>query len=496
MIDGYEEYGQARTADTSKKNDTSQAQVPQGFTPHSLCPGSLVTHCGALKTLNMVARSPCSFLVQLSCRLVYALMRANPLNVIVLEAFDVIQGLYGSLAGLVAKCNKLQQKNEKILMKKNRTNSHSVKSGKYKSETASNLPFSSSNNNTPHFPTEHIVNSNAISDPILQSNPTSTSTPTSTPNSNSKKKKKMDVSSNLETNTNMNTKTKTEVKEVKEVVKNEDDTHDLHAGCTDLVPVVFDLTCVLQYVAVVTSERGDVFLRFLLHLAVSMSITLHTTSSSPSSSSSSSSSSSVSFNQATGRNRIDNKRSNKKIQEKIRMNSDISADKNTNSKTVIIDPGPAPLSDSFSLALQLYPSLRSYQYSQYVTDSDRVKREIDTKREEERQGAIEVETKIETGTKKKMTVNSDENEKEKVRSKDKDRKGENSEVEVENVCDTAGDSDVVEKDKEEEEVEGEVEESHNEEVFCVLLFALKGSVDDTIVSTARPLRFSLFLLPC
>ena len=479
MIDGYEEYGQARTTDASKKNDTSQAHVPQGVTPHSVCPGSLVTHCGALKTLNMVARSPCSFLVQLSCRLVYALMRANPLNVVVLEAFDVIQGLYGSLAGLVAKCNKLQQKNEKSLIKKNRNNNHSVKMGINMSETAFNLPFSSSNHSTPDLPTDRVLNSNAIPDPILQSNPTSTSTSTST----SKKKKKTD--SNSKTSTNMNIKT--EVKEVKETVKNKNDTHDLHAGCTDLVPVVFDLTCVLQYVAVVTSEREDAFLRFLLHLVVSMSITLHTTSSSASSTTSSFSSSSVPFNQATGR--IDSKKSNKKNHEKIRTNSDMSTDKNTDSKTVIIDPGPPPLSDSLFHALQLFPSLCSYQYSQYVTDSESIMREIGVKRGEEKTPvAIEVEAKVDTGIRKKMTVNSEEKKSDRV--KNKDVEGENREVE--NVCDNSGDSDVVEKE-EEVEVEVEVEESHNEEVFCVLLFALKGSVDDTIVSTTPLLRFSLFL---
>jgi hypothetical protein len=52
------------------------------------------------------------------------------------------------------------------------------------------------------------------------------------------------------------------------------------------------------------------------------------------------------------------------------------------------------------------------------------------------------------------------------------------------IADVEGNGEIEEEDEVEVKEDGEVEEFHKEEVLCVLLFALKGSVDDTIVSTA------------
>ena len=548
MIDGYEEYGEARTrtSEPNKSNETPQ-HVPQGVTPHSVCPGSLVTHCGVLTTLNMVARSPCNYLVHLSCRLVYALLRANPLNVVVLEAFDVIQGLYGSLAGLVAKCCKLQQKNEKILVKRNRHNGENARSGIEKSEMASNFPSSSSNIDP--SPSTDIVGNrvpisvNTVPNPVIQNSSASTSTSTPTTNSNSKKNKMMETNMNINTNNNSNLETKTDKEsklKTKDEIKNKNGTYDLHAGCTDLVPLILDVTCVLQYVAVVTSERGDNFLRFLLHLVVSMSITPATSSSSCYSCSSSSFSSSVPFNQARGRNETkeNNNNNNNNNQKQNRVYSDGNVDKNMDSKTVIIDPGPIPLFDPLISTLQLFPFLRTYQYSQYVTDCDSSERESLVRKGEEKIIVgikVEREEEREAGMRKNMTINTEEEgakivknkkigdskqqkEEENVRTgegayvtKDshidqndshsdvklnQDEKvvgievGSKEEKKVESNGETVGDGDAVEdvmievEDDGEMDKEEEVEECHKEEVLCVLLFALKGSVDDTIVSTA------------
>jgi hypothetical protein len=583
MIDGYEEYGQARTrtSEPTKSNETQQVpqgstpHVPQGFTPHSVCPGSLVTHCGVLTTLNMVARSPCNYLVQLSCRLVYALMKANPLNVVVLEAFDVIQGLYGSLAGLVAKCCKLQQKNGKILLKKNHNNEENVKSGVEKSEIASNIPSSSSIIN-PSISSDIIRNRipisvNAVPNPIIQqsSNSTSNSIPTTTTNTNlnSKKNIKTEMNTNMNMDTNINSNLETEIEKENKMkakikmkmiheIKNENGTYDLHAVCTDLIPLVLDLTCVLQYVAVVTSERGDYFLRFLLHLVVSMSITPSTTSSStsfPSSSSSSSSSSTLfpTLSSITESSETKENENNNKNQKQNRNNSDGNTVKNTDSKTVIIDPGPVPLFDPLTRTLQFFPFLRTYQYSQYVTDCDIIERETVVRKGEEKSKIVidvEVEKEIEAGIKKKMSIKNEEKggkivgikkteeskrqkegavvctgegsfvtneivtkdvvqephfdqnvrhggtvsevEKE-VEMKEGSKVEKKVKGEVQNVGETVVDGDkVVEGEEEEKEelevVEEEVEECHKEEVLCVLLFVLKGSIDDTIVSTACP----------
>ena len=580
MIDGYEEYGQARTRtpEPTKNNETPQ-HVPQGFTPHPVCPGSLVTHCGVLTTLNMVARSPCNYLVQLSCRLVYALLKANPVNVVVLEAFDVIQGLYGSLAGLVAKCCKLQQKNGNNLVKKNRNNGEIVKSGVENSEIASNFPSSSSNID-PTLPTDIIKNRVPISvttvpNPIIQN--ISTSTSSTNPNFKKNKKTEINIIMNTNTNINSNLETKTEIKKenkTKARIKlnmnnegnNRDGVYDLHAGCTDLVPLILDLTCVLQYVAVVTSERENYFLRFLLHLVVSMSITPSTPSSStsfPSSSSSSSSSSlsysSSSFNQARESNETkeDNNTNNDDNQKQNRINSDVITDKNTDSKTVIIDPGPVPLIDPLTRTLQLFPFLRTYQYSQYVTDCDSIERETVVKNGEEKVRVVGIEKEIEAGIRKKMTIDNDQKganivgtkkTEESKRQKEgavvrtgegayvtkdietetlvqephidqKDSRGgaekverrveKEVEKELENkveggeqdVGETVVDGDKVVEGEEEEKEEAEVvvggeevEECHKEEVLCVLLFALKGSVDDTIVSTTCSCCCSTLLL--
>ena len=576
MIDGYEEYGQARTrtSEPTKNNETPQPQhVSQGFTPHSVCPGSLVTHCGVLTTLNMVARSPCNYLVQLSCRLVYALLKANPLNVVALEAFDVIQGLYGSLAGLVAKCCKLQQKNGKNLVKKNRNNGEIVKSGVENSEIASNFPSTSSKIH-PSISSDIVGNRipiavNAVPNPIIQNSSTSTSNsiPTTTTNTNlnSKKIKKIEmntnmymdikINSNLEKETEIGKENKTKAKiklKMNNEGKNRNGTYDLHTGCTDLVPLILDLTCVLQYVAVVTSERVDHFLRFILHLVVSMSINPTTTSSTsfPSSSSSCSSSSSSSI-QAGESNEIkeNNNTNNDNNQKQNRINSDVNTDKNTDSKTVIIDPGPVPLIDPLTRTLQLFPFLRTYQYSQYVTDCDSSERETMVRKGEEK---VEEEKEIEAGRRRKMTINSEEKNVEIVGTKkteeskrqkegavvctgegayvtkdieteglvqesridQKDSRGGagkverrvekevESKVEVgeQDVGETVGDGDKVVEGEEEEKEEGEVvveeevEECHKEEVLCVLLFVLKGSVDDTIVSAACPCCCSTLLL--
>ena len=197
---------------------------------------------------------------------------------------------------------------------------------------------------------------------------------------------------------------------------------------------------------------------------------------------------------------------------------------------MIIDPGPVPLFDPLSRTIKLFPFLRTCQYSQYVTEFNSIGIETIIEGEEENTRiGMEKGTDIKLGIRKKMTVNSEQkNEKvvrnndmvsvKKVDEEDKRNKevgesvrtGEGScvtkeldaedldrrsevEKEVESVRGTVRDIDLVEeievvedveeRQKEEEEEE-EVEEGQKEEVLCVLLFALRGSVDDTIVSTA------------
>jgi hypothetical protein len=395
-MDGYEENPHTRTSpipygkstpqnENSRKKDSipqgSTPHLPRGCAPHSVEPGSLLSHFDALVAVNLMARSKSSFLVQIACRLVYTVIKANPLNIVALESFGIMTSFYGTLAGLVNSCIERNVRKEK----------------------------------------KDILKSSSSFVPL-------------TPLVVEEKEEKEESE-------------RKEGKDGKEGVLR-------FSGVTvcqnlDPIPLVFDVCCILQYAAVITSEREDSLPYFLLHMALGLcppSPTLPPTPHPPSSSSLSptSSSSASSSSSSSSRDGI-------KI-EKEKDNIHLSA-----------QTSDLP-SDPLTRALQIFPQLSSAQYRTYLSTRTSIRKEVEKEVVEEvekREGRIAPSRDdIESGTRG---------------------------VEGENGVDPASSqSNSQSTRKIKDEVEKEVENESTavgEEVLCVLLYFFRGTLDDRIVST-------------
>jgi hypothetical protein len=409
LMDGYEENPHARTSpipygkstpqnENSRKKDSihqgSTPHLPRGCAPHSVEPGSLLSHFDALVAVNLLARSKSSFLVQIACRLVYTVIKANPLNIVALESFGIITSFYGTLAGLVNSCIERDVRKEK-----------------------NDILKSSSS----YIPVTLLV---------------------------------------VEEKEEKEEKEEREGKDGKEGVLR-------FSGVTvcqnlDPIPLVFDISCILQYAAVITSEREDSLPYFLLHMALGLcppSPTLSSTPHPPSSSSlsptsSSSAPSAAASSSSSSRDGI--KIENEKEKEKEKDNINLS-------------PQTSDLhSDPLTRALQIFPQLSSAQYRTYLSTRSSIRTEVEKKVEKEVVKAVE---------KREGRI---------APSRDDIESG-NSGVEGENGVDPASsqsNSQSTRKVKDELEKELEIESTAvGEEVLCVLLYFFRGTLDDRIVST-------------
>ena len=427
LVDGYEENPQARTSpipygknSTPYENSRKKDSIPQGFTPHSVVPGSLpqgsaphsvvpgslLSHFDALATVNLMARSQSSFLVQIACRLVYTVIKANPLNIVALESYGVMTSFYGTLAGLVNSCA------ERTLRK--------VKKNEFSNSFVS-LPLS----------------------PIMVEN------------IEGKEREREEGNDG---------------KEMKEGTIR-------FSGVTvcqnlDPIPLVFDISCILQYSAVITSEREDYLPYFLLHMALGLcppspilpptphppspsSSSSSSPSISPTSSSSAPSSSSSTSGLLSSRDRI--KKENEKEKEKEKEKETI--------ENVQFSPQNLDLhSDPLTRALQIFPQLSSAQYRAYLSTRTNIRIEIEKKVEKE---VVKREGRIAPST-------------DDIESENRGVEGENGVNPVSSLSHSRM------KSKTKDEVEKEVEKEGTavgEEMLCVLLYFLRGTIDDRIVST-------------
>lgn len=57
-------------------------------------------HIEVLRTISILMKSQCSYLIQICMKIIYTVLKANPLNIVCLEGMDVVDGIYCTLGRL------------------------------------------------------------------------------------------------------------------------------------------------------------------------------------------------------------------------------------------------------------------------------------------------------------------------------------------------------------------------------------------------------------
>ena len=277
----------SRTSGKSDVNTVSNytvSNIPSVSSPWLPLPGSLINNFDLLNSICTMAKSSSSFLIQISCRLVYAALKANPLNMVILEAFGVIDSMYVTLADIV------------LTGRKYAINGTYDISGNDCDFNTNNCEISEKTNEEKnYYKTDDVHNVNNVSN-VRNKNKESRMAPTTDNYLDSSSSSGSSSSSSACTNEEFMTKKMVGVREVRSEMSSKIPALKPY-NSLDLIPLLIDVSSVLQYGAVITSLRSDSFLQFIIQMIVTLSLSLSSPfPSRPPPSSSSTSSSSVTDN--------------------------------------------------------------------------------------------------------------------------------------------------------------------------------------------------------